>query len=223
MLRTLWAAWILAAVTTALGAAAYHVSEQRQQVPLRLVAGESVVLRIHRVLRDELWIAVALSGLDAEACVRQGRFEGKTGHVLLEPTEPGDPLLLQASDSSQRTVYRALPASECNPSIGNATRRLIPYPDPKDPNQILWPPSLGSWTSQLVRLHPGTTDISIVVQEVAPSLAGRTAVLEMEPPISLKATHASHKTLDAVFFWWPMYAVALVVLAIALALRSRRR
>lgn len=223
MIRFFWFTWFAAAVATALGAAAYHVSAQHQQVTLPLKVGEQATFRVQRVLPDELWLSAVLGGLDSDACKHQGRFEGTTGHVIMAFPDPGDSLRLEVSGPGRRTVYRALPAFNCGASGDTATRRLIPFPAPENPNQTLWPPSLSSWTSALIGLRPGSTPISVVVQEVAPSLTGKTAILTIEPPVSLKMTRASHRILGGLFIWWPAYALVLVVLAILLVRASLRR
>ncbi len=96
-------------------------------------------------------------------------------------------------------------------------RILVPYVDDRNPD--LFPEQKNS--TQLLNIPAGNSELTIIVLEAGRSLSGERVDVLIHPPISLKHIALGYDFLSW-FFFWPIYALVLVIYG-AILIRSYRR
>jgi hypothetical protein len=214
--------WILCACLLALlvaGTALNKISSATQEASLKLTVGETVTLTAYR-----LYAAPTRLELQFESKAGVSRPElgvwstvdpvDKTSNVI-KFTNPGALVKLNVSSGGRNVSYSAMPAS--GHSENQTSRDLIPWSEANREGQFAWP----SKVEDRAVMGPGSSNITVTVQEVAPALTGETVSIWLQPPLGFKSSDTSYEFLWP-FFFWPFFAFLLALYAGLLFLLTRR-
>ncbi len=217
--KLLWVIWFALAILFVTGTAAYLVSSKLNKVNITLKEGEIINTKLFRIHPHHLSLELRFKGEGRDSRPELGNYktEGnwqETG--LLKFTNPGEPIKLLVNSANQRTVYEALPAS----GYGQTTiiKRLQPFVNDNDHTSVSWPPG-NDFRHQIKQ---GLNSYQITVIEVGKSLINEEVSLVINPPISFKTVAQNYSYLWC-FYFWPLYAFVLVISAMILTFKDRRR
>ncbi|MBB1116933.1 hypothetical protein H4O09_07720 [Stenotrophomonas sp. W1S232] len=207
-----WWLFALAALYTLVGTIGNRIASHSYIIPLTLEPGHSAqvnVLRLHPDYVDlELWHAYA-QGQERPELGRYSHEERAQGYYV---DDPGQPVILQVSTSTESVVYEAGPRTGRGAhTISRGMRPQAPDDDPK---------LFGGPTQPAPATLPrGRSTVTFSVLQVGPALRGERVELHLEPPLGVKSTSASYQWLW-IFFFWPVIVAGLALWALGLAYMS---
>ncbi len=182
-----WSLWCMAGLVLVLGAAANALASRTQTVPLVLRPGATAQITVYRLIDDQLRLRLRYAADGTEA----------DPEVLLRietPTEHGDFRAGERWGVAGQGIDRALVSAES----GGLMASYFGY-------------------GRGDALPRGRSWLRVTVLEVGPALAGRTADIELQPPLGLlKLTDLDYLWLWP-FFFWKMAALFLLIPGAALA------
>ncbi|KOE98593.1 hypothetical protein [Stenotrophomonas geniculata] len=186
-LWVLWSLWVIACAVLALGAIANHLASRTQTLPLLLSPGATAEVTVYRFIDDQLRLRLRYAEDDTEA----------DPEVLLRidtPTGHGDFRAGERSGVAGQGINRRLASVESSGLMAS----YFGY-------------------GRGDALPRGRSWLRVTVLEVDPALAGRAAVIELQPPLDLlKLTDLDYVWLWP-FFFWKVAALFLLIPGGALA------
>ncbi len=146
-----------------------------------------------------------------------GNFNPNTGSYkigTLEFKNPGEPIQILLSDSKQKIIYEAMPASGYgNDSIQRGFAVFL-----QDNN-----PSLFSFGKSAKRfsIKPGFSTFQMTILNVGDKLKNEKVLLCIDPPLGFKHInpHPLYRFLWF-FFFWPFYVLILFIFYIIIIIRK---
>ncbi|MFV7512700.1 hypothetical protein ACNPM2_09915 [Stenotrophomonas geniculata] len=186
-LWVLWSLWVIACAVLALGAIANHLASRTQTLPLLLSPGATAEVTVYRFIDDQLRLRLRYAADGIEA----------DPEVLLRidtPTDHGDFRAGERSGVAGQGINRRLASVESSGLMAS----YFGY-------------------GRGDALPRGRSWLRVTVLEVDPALAGRAAVIELQPPLDLlKLTDLDYVWLWP-FFFWKVAALFLLIPGGALA------
>lgn len=186
-LWVLWSLWVIACAVLALGAIANHLASRTQTLPLLLSPGATAEVTVYRFIDDQLRLRLRYAADGIEA----------DPEVLLRidtPTDHGDFRAGERSGVAGQGIDRRLASVESSGLMAS----YFGY-------------------GRGDALPRGRSWLRVTVLEVDPALAGRAAVIELQPPLDLlKLTDLDYVWLWP-FFFWKVAALFLLIPGGALA------
>lgn len=171
-LWVLWSLWVIACAVLALGAIANHLASRTQTLPLLLSPGATAEVTVYRFIDDQLRLRLRYAADGIEA----------DPEVLLRidtPTDHGDFRAGERSGVAGQGIDRRLASVESSGLMAS----YFGY-------------------GRGDALPRGRSWLRVTVLEVDPALAGRAAVIELQPPLDLlKLTDLDYVWLWPFFFW----------------------
>jgi len=186
-LLVLWSLWVIACAVLALGAIANHLASRTQTLPLLLSPGATAEVTVYRFIDDQLRLRLRYAADGTEA----------------------DPEVLLRIDTL--TGHGDFRAGERSGVAGQGINRRLASVE----SSGLMASCFGYGRGDA--LPRGRSWLRVTVLEVDPALAGRAAVIELQPPLDLlKLTDLDYVWLWP-FFFWKVAALFLLIPGGALA------
>ena len=189
-LWVLWSLWGIACVVLALGAIANHLASRTQTLPLLLSPGATAEVTVYRFIDDQLRLRL--------------RYADDGTATAIDPE-----VRLRAETPTDQTDFRAETRSRVP---GSGITRALESVESAGFAASYFGYGRGD------ALPRGRSWLRLTVLEVDPALAGRTASVELLPPMDvLKLTDLDYLWLWP-FFFWKVAALFLLIPGAALAM-----
>jgi hypothetical protein len=214
------AQWILCAslvVLLVIGTALNKISSATQEAPLKLAVGEVATLSAYRLYAAPASLELQFdnkAGISRSELGEWANAADKASNMIEFPN-PGATVKIKVSCGGRDVSYTAMPAS--SRSSEQTSRSLVPWSEGNREGQFAWPGKV----EDRVMMGPGSSNITVTVQEVAPALTSETVSLWLQPPLGFKSSYAAYEFLWP-FFFWPVIALLLALYAGLLFVFTRR-